>query len=355
MGDKKKSEAQNALGIRGRKGKSINSHVMDPLKERRGLYLEGAVAQGMGQIQGALEGPSPASPGEKSARPMGRIYHTTFWAARKGRSEEKNGMENLGCEEAPECEMSAGENRGSQETNSSQDHGRSKGNNKKQVTSRNERYPTKDIAGSEEEDEGRYYGASEQESSAGKFLEKTPSVVDTVDVGAKGGFHCAAVDSLGSVLRDAIQAGGKIRCLPRNSELITGDLRPEVEGEDDTRAGRRVRSGEVGLGNFDGTRPESSGRERHSHRKVQEEMQPVSGQIIEAGRGWCTKWASGRELAGPPYRVRFWAWFIGRPSALFPPSGLSLTGCPFTSPLAPRPRLRFWNRGCARTCFQSQL
>ena len=175
VGDKKEFEVQNALGIRGRKGKSINPHVMDPLKERIGLYLEGAVAQGLGQTKGALEGPSPASPGEISSRPMGRIYHTTFWAVGKGRSEEKNGMENPSCEEALECEMLAGENRGSHMTNSSQDHGRSKGNNKKQVTSRKESYPIKDIAGSEEEDEGRYYGAPKHESSSDKFLEKTPS------------------------------------------------------------------------------------------------------------------------------------------------------------------------------------
>ena len=216
-----------------------------------------------------------------------------------GRSKEKNGMENPRWEEAPECEMSAGENRGFQETNSSQDHGRSKGNNKKQVTSRKERYPTKDTAGSEEVDEGRYYGESGQESSVGKLLGKTSSVVDTEDVIAKGGLHCAAVDSPGSVIWDAIQRGGKSKCLPRNSELITGDLRLEVEGEDDTRAGRRTRSGEDGVGNFDGTRPEPSGRERHSRREVQEEMQPVSVHIIGAGRGSGTEGASGRELGRP--------------------------------------------------------
>ena len=90
VGDKNTSEAQSVLGIRGRKGKSRNTHVMGTLKpkERLGLYLEGAEAQGMGQIQGALEGPSPASLGE-SARPVGRIYPTTFLAARKGRREEK--------------------------------------------------------------------------------------------------------------------------------------------------------------------------------------------------------------------------------------------------------------------------
>ena len=33
-------------------------------------------------------------------------------------------------------------------------------------------------------------------------------------------------------------------------------LRSEDEGEDDTRAGRSVRLGGLGLGNFDGTRSE---------------------------------------------------------------------------------------------------
>ena len=175
----------------------------------------------------------------------------------------------------------------------------SKGNKKKKVTSRKERYPTKNIAGSEEEDDGRYYGESKQESSAGKFLGKNPFAIDTEEVSAKGGYHCAAKDLPGSVLWDAIQAGGKSRCLPRNSELITGDLRLEVEGEDDTRAGRRMRSGEVGVGNFDGTRSESSGRERHSRCGVQEEMQPVSGHIIGEGRGSGTEGDSGRELGRP--------------------------------------------------------
>ena len=163
--------------------------------------------------------------------------------------------------------MSAGENWGSQETNSSQDHGRSKGYNKKQVKCRKERNPTKDIAGSEEEDVGRYYGGPKQESSVGKFLGKTLVVADTEDVGAKGGFHYAVVNSPGSVLREAIQAGGNSKCLSRNSELSTGDLRLEVEGEDDTRAGRRMRTCEVGVRNYDGIRSKSSGRERHSRRE----------------------------------------------------------------------------------------
>ena len=85
----------------------------------------------------------------------------------------------------------------------------------------------------------------------------------------------------------------------RNSERITGDLRIEVEGEDDIRAGRRVGVGEVGLGISDGTWPESSGRERHSHREEQEETHPDPGQILGTGRGLGTERASGRELGRP--------------------------------------------------------
>ena len=295
VGDKKKFEGQNALGIRGRKGKPINSHKMDLLKERVGLHLEGAGAKGVGQIQGALVGPSPASPGEKSERPNGRIYHT----ACKEKREEKNGLESPSCEEASECEMSAGENRSSHVTNSSQDQASSKGNNKKQVTNRKESYLIKDIVGSEEEDEVRYYGEPEQESFSGKFLEKTPSVVDMEDVGAELGSLCVAVESPGFDLKDATQAEGKIRCSSRNLELITGDLRLEVAGEDDTRAGKGGSLGEAGLGNCDGTRSESSGRERHTHREGQVEMQPVSGQSLRAGRVSGTEWGSDREMGRP--------------------------------------------------------
>ena len=49
-------------------------------KEILGLSFEGAEAQGMGQTQGALEGPSPASIGE-SERPVERIYHTSFFGS----------------------------------------------------------------------------------------------------------------------------------------------------------------------------------------------------------------------------------------------------------------------------------
>ena len=220
----------------------------------------------------------------------------------KGRSEEKMGTETHRREKAPEGEMLAGKNRGCHESKSSQDQGRSKGYNKKQVTSRKERYTIKVSAGSEEEeeeDEGRCYGASEQESVDGKIPEKAPTDVDMEVAGAKDGFLCVVADSSGSVLRGASQAGGNFRCLVRNSEMSTSGLRIEVEGEDDLRDGKRAGSGEVRLGSSDGIRPESSGRECHFHREEQEETDPDPGQILGAGRGSGTERASGSELGRP--------------------------------------------------------
>ena len=201
-GAKKSFEFQNVLGIRGRKGKPRNSHLKDSLKERIGPHLVGVAAQRPGQFQGVLVGPCPACLGEQSARPMGRNSHTTLWAECKGRIEEKKGMANPSCVEAQEREVSAFEERGSQETTSSQDKGCSEGNNIKQAMSREERSPIKDKVGSKEDDEGSYYCVPEKESSSGKFPEKTPSEVDLDDV--KGGFHSASVDSPGTVLGDHI-------------------------------------------------------------------------------------------------------------------------------------------------------
>ena len=297
VGDKQKSVFQNAGGNRGRNGKSINSHVMDPLKDRAGLYLVGAAAQGMGQILGCLKGPSIASPGEKNEWPTGRNIHINPRFACKGGSKEKMGTETHRREKASEGETSAGENRGFHESKSSQDQGRSKGYNKKQATSRKERYTNKVSVGSEEEeeeeDEGRCCGASEQESVDGKIPEEAPTDVDMEVAGAKNGFLCIVVESSGSVLKGTSQAGGNF------TEMSTGDLRIEVEGEEDLRAGKRVGSEEVRLGSSDGIRPESSGRERHFHREEQEETHPNPGQILGAGRGSGTERASGRELGQP--------------------------------------------------------
>ena len=108
------------------------------------------------------------------------------------------------CAEVQEREVSAFEERGSQEMTSSQDQGCSEGNNIKQAMSREKRCPIKDKVESKEEGEGRYYCVPEKESSSGKFPEKTSSEVDLDDARVKGGFHSAIVDSPGIVLGDHI-------------------------------------------------------------------------------------------------------------------------------------------------------
>ena len=251
--------------IRGRKGKPKNTLLRDTFKERIGPHLEGVAAQGSGQTQAVFVGPCLASLREQSARPTGRNSHTTLRAECKGRIKEKNGMANSSCVVPQEREVSAFEERGSQETTSIQDQGCSEGNNIKQALSREERCSLKDIEGSRVEDEGRYYCAREKESSSGKFPEKTPSDVDLDNACVKGSFHFAIVDSPGTDLGEHIQVGGKTNCSSRISELKPVGLRFEYEGEDDTRAGRSVRLDGDGLGNTDGTRSDSLGRERHYH------------------------------------------------------------------------------------------
>ena len=293
VGDKKMFEFQNGMGIRGRKWKQINPHVQDPLKERSGPQLKGVAAQGSGQIQGASEGPSTVRLGEKSVRPIGSISHITLRAASKGRIDEKTGMANPSCEEAQERERSAVEDRDFQETNSRKDHGSRKSNDIKQVTSRKESHPIMDKARSKEEDEGRYYSTPGKKSITGKSLEKTLSV------GVEGGCHLAVVDSKGSVLMDFIQKGGKVKCSSRISETSPVDTRLGDEGDDDTRAGRRVIVGDTGLGHFDGTWAEFSGRVRHDHHKVQEETKSDSGNFFGVDRWSGPKWAPGRDLGRP--------------------------------------------------------
>ena len=247
VGDKKKCVFQNDGGNRARNGKTTNALVLDPLKDRAGLYPAGAAAQEMEKIHGSLKGPRGESPGEKNVWPMGRSLQSKPRSACKGGSEEKMGTETHGREKAPEGEMPTGEKRGFHVSKSSQDQGRCKGYNMKHVTGKKERNTSKVLAGSKEEEEekgeGRCYGASEQEPIEGKLPEKTSTDVDMEVVGAK--VLCVAVDSVGSVLRGASQAGGYMRCWRRNSEMSTGDLRSEVEGEDDLRAGKRVGAGEA--------------------------------------------------------------------------------------------------------------
>ena len=269
-GAKKSFEFQNVLGIRGRKGKPKNPHLKDSLKERIGPHLVGVAAQRPGQIQGVLVGPCPVSLREQNVRSMGMNSHNTLWTECKGRIVGKNDMANPRSAEAQEREASVIEERGSQETTSSQVKGCSEGNNIKQAMSREERSPIKDKGASKEDDEGSYYCVPEKEPVS-----------------------C-------SVLGDYIQAGGKSKCSPRNSEMKPVGLREEDKGEEDTSVGRSVRLGGFGMGNLDGTRSETSGREHHYQRELQEEMQSGSGQSLGAVRGSDLDKESGRIHFSPP-------------------------------------------------------
>ena len=120
--------------------------------------------------------------------------------------------------------------------------------------------------------------------------------------------------------------------------MSLGDLRSEEEGEDDLRVGKRVGLGEARLGCSDGTQPEPTGRVRHLHREEQEETVTDPGQIPGTGRRVGFERASGRELGLPNLTNPVMGLFTGRPLAQFPPSGFSLTGCPYMSKLAPRSR-----------------
>ena len=73
-------------------------------------------------------------------------------------------------------------------------------------------------------------------------------------------------------------------------------FRSEDEGEDDTRAGRCVKSGGIELGSIDGTWSDSLGRESHYQLEAQEEKQPRSGQSLGAVRRSDPDWDSGREI-----------------------------------------------------------
>ena len=213
---------------------------------------------------------------------MGSTSHITLRAASKGRIDEKTGMANPSCEETQECERSAVEDRDNQETNSSKDHGRRKSNDIEQVTNRKVSHPIMDKEGQKEEDEGRYYVRGARNRSQVSPWKK-PYLED---VSAEGGFHPAAVDSQGSVPMDFIQTGGKVKRSSRISETSPVDTRLGDEGDDDTRAGRRVIQDDVGLGHFDGTRAAFSGRECNYHREVQEETQSNSSNFFgEVGSG----------------------------------------------------------------------
>ena len=190
--------------------------------------------------------------------------------------------------------------------------------------------------GQKEDDVGRYYGAPGKKSFTGKSLEKTLSEVGTEDASAEGGSHLAAVDSQGSVPMDLIQTGGKVKRLVRISETSPVDTWLGDEGDDDTRAGRRVFEGDDGLGQFDGTRATFSGRERNYHREVQGETQSDSGNFFRAGKRSDQEWVSGREL--------------GRPNVLPPVMGLVYRAafCPVSSIRAILKGLHFHEPTCSK-------
>ena len=311
-GDKGKRVFKIDGGNWGRNGQMKNVFVMDPLMDRAGLHLEGATAQEREKARGSLKGPREECPGVEFGWPTGRSSQSNPRYASKGGSKETMGVKNHDREKEPEGEMPTGETRASLASKPSQDQGRDKVYNMRRAKSRKERTKRKGSAGSEEEEEergeGSCCGASEKETIGGNLPEKTSIDADKEVVRAKDGSLCEVVESEGSVLRGANQAGGYRRGWCRNSGKIKGDLRIEFDEEDVSRAGKKVGEGEVRPGRFDGTRTKPSGRARQPNRKIQEEEDPALGQITGVGRGSNMVWASGREL--------------GRPNVLIPVMGL---------------------------------
>ena len=111
--------------------------------------------------------------------------------------------------------------------------------------------------------------------------------------------HQKDADSQGSVRMNLIQKGGTDENSSRSVEMSPGDASFGVEGDDDTRAGRRVMVGDAVLGDFDGTRAEISGIVCHYPSEIQEEMKQASGKFLGADRRSGQEWASGRDLGWP--------------------------------------------------------
>ena len=330
VGDKKIFEIQNGMGIRRRKWMQFKPNAQYPRKENFGPNLKVAEAQGSGQFHRTFVGPSTSRIGEKSVRPIGSFSQINFRAASKGRTEENTGMENSNYEEAQECERSAIEDRVCQETNSSKDHGRRKSNDSKHITSRKESQSSVDKAGSKKKDEGKYHGAPGK-----KLITGTP-MEETLSVRVEGGCHLAEVDSQGSVRTDLIQKGGKEKSSPKSSKMRPGDARLGVEGDDDTRAGRRVLLGDAVLRQFDGNGDEISGRVCHYYRESQEKTKSDSGNCFGANRWPGSEWASGRVLGRPKILLPF----LGRVQRAVP--------CPVSSIRALFDGLHFLEQNCPK-------
>ena len=92
---KKSFEFQNVLGIRGRKGKSKNSHLKDTLKERIGPHLEGVAAQGPGQTQGFSWAHVQQASRSKAPGPRGGNLILLYRKSARGGSGEKTAWRTL--------------------------------------------------------------------------------------------------------------------------------------------------------------------------------------------------------------------------------------------------------------------
>ena len=254
-GDKGKCGSQNNGGNWGCDGQMKNAFVMDQLKDREGLHLEGATAHEREKAHGSLKGQRGVSPGMENVWPMGRSSQSNLCYASKGGSEVKMGAKNHGREKESEGEMPTREKRVFLALKPSQDQGRCKGYNMKRARSRKGRTTRKVRVESEEEeeevrDEGRCHGVSEKEMIGGKLPEKTSVDADMEAVGAKDGCLYEVADSEGSVLRGVNQVGGFGRRRRRNSVTSTGELRSEGEEEDvftrrDASGSRRNMAGEL--------------------------------------------------------------------------------------------------------------
>ena len=260
VGTKQCFEIQNVVGIRGRKGKPKQSLLTDSVKDSDGPHLKGEAAHASGQTQGVFVGPSEVKIGEPSVRPTARHYPTILRAECKGRIGGKTGLANPSGSGSKERKVTVVEEKGSQETSSTQGQGCS----------------------DEGVEDGNTY-ASEKESPSGKFLEKFPFGAELEYDGEKDGSHPVAADSAGNDRRDYIQAGEKSKQSYRDPGLKRECLRVEEEGEEDKRAGRSVDLHGKRLGNIDGTRAASSGRE-HLYRPGQilgEDRR--TGQVLDPG------------------------------------------------------------------------
>ena len=178
------------------------------------------------------------------------------------------------------------EERGLQEKFPTQTSGQSEDNNITWGLNREERRILKEKKGSRTEEKGSFFCALDRDPTSGKVPGETLSSVDLGVECEEGGSsarekvqsHSPAVDGWfggDNVLGYKIQFGREIKPFPRSpntSRETTMSLGLEVEGDDDTCAGRSARSEVESLGMSEGTRPVSSGKVRLIQSKSQEKM-----------------------------------------------------------------------------------